>query len=71
MREISALDTSWPPINSVDVRNEFGTVLYAMTNLASRFPLLGKWPPSMSPTIMLTIRTAVSAAKLQKQLAEL
>ncbi|KAJ7803484.1 hypothetical protein B0H14DRAFT_2887702 [Mycena olivaceomarginata] len=54
MREISALDTSWPPINSVDVRNEFGTVLYAMTNLASRFPLL-----------------AVSAAKLQKQLAEL
>ncbi|KAJ7252117.1 hypothetical protein B0H12DRAFT_1233997 [Mycena haematopus] len=53
LREISAI-SSWSPINSADVRNEFGTILYAMTNLASQFPLLG-----------------VSAAKLQKALAEL
>ncbi|KAJ6594581.1 hypothetical protein B0H19DRAFT_65665 [Mycena capillaripes] len=54
IREISAINASWPPINSAEVRNELGTILYAMTNLASRFPLLG-----------------ISAAKLQKQLAEL
>ncbi|KAK6996989.1 fungal-trans domain-containing protein [Favolaschia claudopus] len=54
LREVSSLSSAWPPINTTDIRNELGTILYAMTKLASRFPLLG-----------------ISAAKLQKQLAEL
>ncbi|KAJ7162230.1 hypothetical protein C8R46DRAFT_346459 [Mycena filopes] len=40
IREVSAINASWPPINGAEVRNELGTILYAMTNLASRFPLL-------------------------------
>ncbi|KAJ7141101.1 hypothetical protein C8R44DRAFT_866755 [Mycena epipterygia] len=39
IREVA--DSSWHPINNADVRNELGTILYAMTNLASRFPILG------------------------------
>ncbi|KAJ7502505.1 hypothetical protein B0H11DRAFT_640842 [Mycena galericulata] len=54
IREVSAIHSSWPPISSADARNELGTILYAMTNLGSRFPLLG-----------------ISAAKIQKRLAEL
>ncbi|KAJ6591343.1 hypothetical protein B0H10DRAFT_784324 [Mycena sp. CBHHK59/15] len=54
IREVDTINSSWPPINSADVRNELGTILYAMTNLASRFPILG-----------------ISAAKIQKRLAEL
>ncbi|KAJ7646575.1 hypothetical protein FB45DRAFT_177962 [Roridomyces roridus] len=54
VREMATISTSWPPMNAADVRNELGTILYAMANLASRFPLLG-----------------MSAAKIQKRLAEL
>ncbi|KAJ7122035.1 hypothetical protein C8R43DRAFT_51465 [Mycena crocata] len=41
IREVATIHSSWPPVNSADVRNELGTILYAMTNLASRFPILG------------------------------
>ncbi|KAJ6507398.1 hypothetical protein C8R47DRAFT_92897 [Mycena vitilis] len=41
IRQISAINASWPPIDSSEVRNELGTILYAMSNLSSRFPLLG------------------------------
>ncbi|KAJ7782518.1 hypothetical protein DFH07DRAFT_324892 [Mycena maculata] len=54
IREVSTFESSWPPINSAEARNELGTILYAMTSLASRFPILG-----------------ISAAKIQKRLAEL
>lgn len=41
IRELNLIETSWPPVNSAEVRNEIGTLLYAMTSLSSRFPLLG------------------------------
>ncbi|KAK7001308.1 hypothetical protein R3P38DRAFT_3284162 [Favolaschia claudopus] len=65
LREVSSLSSAWPPINTTDIRNELGTILYAMTKLASRFPLLGK---CFSPG---SCGVWISAAKLQKQLAEL
>ena len=30
-------------MNSADVRNEIGTILYAMTSLSTRFPILGAY----------------------------
>jgi len=37
---IRELESSWPLMNSADVRNEIGTILYAMTSLSTRFPIL-------------------------------
>lgn len=54
MREVATIDASWHPMNHAAARNELGTILYAMTTLATRFPIL-----------------AISAAKIQKRLAEL
>ncbi|GJE89983.1 fungal specific transcription factor domain-containing protein [Phanerochaete sordida] len=39
--EIAQMQASWPPMNSTDLRNELGTLLYALTKLGARFPLLG------------------------------
>ncbi|KAH7912432.1 hypothetical protein BJ138DRAFT_1004480 [Hygrophoropsis aurantiaca] len=41
IRELNIMESSWPMLNSSDVRNEIGTLLYAMTKLSARFPLLG------------------------------
>ncbi|TCD61377.1 hypothetical protein EIP91_008531 [Steccherinum ochraceum] len=39
--ELAQLQTTWPPANTADIRGELGTLLYSMTKLAVRFPLLG------------------------------
>jgi hypothetical protein len=41
IRELDGIEASWPLVSSVDVRNEIGSILYAMTSLSARFPLLG------------------------------
>lgn len=41
IRELNLVETSWPTVSSVEVRNQIGTLLYAMNTLGSRFPLLG------------------------------
>ncbi|KAG7439610.1 uncharacterized protein BT62DRAFT_1081491 [Guyanagaster necrorhizus] len=41
VRELDTLESSWPPMDSSDVRSELGTILYAMTSFHSRFPILG------------------------------
>ncbi|KAG1889873.1 hypothetical protein F4604DRAFT_1876620 [Suillus subluteus] len=41
IRELNVIESSWPLVSSSDVRSEIGTMLYAMNNLSSRFPLLG------------------------------
>lgn len=41
IRELNLIETSWPIVNSAEIRNEIGALLYAMTSLGSRFPLLG------------------------------
>ena len=47
--EISQMQASWPPMNSTDLRSELGTLLYALTKLGQRFPLLGQHavPPAV------------------------
>jgi hypothetical protein len=41
IRELDTIEVSWPLMNTGDVRAEIGTVLYALTSLGARFPLLG------------------------------
>ncbi|KAK0475557.1 hypothetical protein IW261DRAFT_1567958 [Armillaria novae-zelandiae] len=41
VRELDTLESAWSPMNSSDVRTELRTILYAMTNFHSRFPILG------------------------------
>lgn len=38
--ELDTLEASWPLIDCTDVRNDLGTLLYAMTRLAPRFPII-------------------------------
>jgi hypothetical protein len=42
IRELDSLEASWPPMNTTALRNEIGTVLYAMNSLSARFPIVGK-----------------------------
>ncbi|EKM54793.1 uncharacterized protein PHACADRAFT_258894 [Phanerochaete carnosa HHB-10118-sp] len=39
--ELAQMQASWPPLNSTDLRSELATVVYALTKLGARFPLLG------------------------------
>ncbi|KAF9227088.1 hypothetical protein BS17DRAFT_695872 [Gyrodon lividus] len=41
IRELNIIESSWPLASSADVRNEIGTLLFGMTRLGLRFPLLG------------------------------
>lgn len=41
IRELNLVETSWPIVSSAEVRNEIGTLLYAMNSLGSLYPLLG------------------------------
>jgi len=41
IRELNSIEASWPLINSSDVRNEIGSILYALTSLSARFPVFG------------------------------
>lgn len=41
LRELNLVETSWPIVNSAEVRNDVSTLLYAMNSLATRYPLLG------------------------------
>ncbi|KIK24767.1 hypothetical protein PISMIDRAFT_373909 [Pisolithus microcarpus 441] len=38
VRELYAIEASWPLVSSADVRHEIGTMLYAMNNLGKHFP---------------------------------
>ncbi|EGO00414.1 hypothetical protein SERLA73DRAFT_73137 [Serpula lacrymans var. lacrymans S7.3] len=40
IREASIMESSWPPVDCTDIQCEIGTLLYAMTKLSARFPLL-------------------------------
>jgi len=41
IRELNSIEASWPLINSSDIRNEIGSILYALTSLSARFPVFG------------------------------
>ncbi|KAH9932465.1 uncharacterized protein B0H18DRAFT_25848 [Fomitopsis serialis] len=38
--ELLRLQSSWPPMNSLEIQGELGAVLFVMTKLSARFPLL-------------------------------
>ncbi|KAH9949026.1 hypothetical protein B0H21DRAFT_165410 [Amylocystis lapponica] len=38
--ELVCLQTSWPPLSTLEIQGEIGTLLYVMTKLGARFPLL-------------------------------
>ena len=40
--ELAQMQTAWPPLDTTDVRNEIATLLYALTKLGQRFPLVGQ-----------------------------
>lgn len=41
--ELETMEHSWPLIDT-DVRNQITTILYAMTALSPRMPIVGEWP---------------------------
>lgn len=73
IRELDGIEVSWPLMNTGDIRAEIGTILYALTTLSNRVPLLsecsfvdllydiGADPP----------RPDFSVAKVQKRLADM
>jgi hypothetical protein len=40
IRELKTQETAWPLVDTSLIRSEIGTILYAMTALSPRFPLL-------------------------------
>jgi hypothetical protein len=45
-REVSFIESAWPlSTGSADIRAELGTLLFAMTTLSQRFPILGQLCP--------------------------
>lgn len=43
VRELNGMEVSWPLLNTGEVRAEISTVLYALTNVGSKFSLLGRF----------------------------
>ncbi|KAL0956921.1 hypothetical protein HGRIS_003025 [Hohenbuehelia grisea] len=43
VRELNNIESSWPLMNTTDVRNDLGVLLYAMTSIGARLPLLGAY----------------------------
>lgn len=42
--ELARLQSSWPdPLNTMEIRGDLESLLYAMTKLGSRFPLVGSY----------------------------
>ncbi len=43
IQEMDSIESTWPFMSTDDVRNDLGTVFYALTCLSPRFPLVGKY----------------------------
>jgi hypothetical protein len=41
IRQLDTLETTWPLMDTTEVRTELATIAYAMTSLSSRFPIIG------------------------------
>jgi hypothetical protein len=41
MVELETRKNSWPLVDTMDVRNQITTILYAMTTLSPRMPIVG------------------------------
>lgn len=67
--ELARLQSSWPdPLNTMEVRGDLEALLYVMTKLGAKFPLVGAWPStplSAFATYVLIVATAYHCAKVQ------
>ncbi|KIM40057.1 hypothetical protein M413DRAFT_73484 [Hebeloma cylindrosporum] len=43
IRDLDALEASWPLVDHTELRNDLGVLLYAMNHLSTRFPIVGKF----------------------------
>lgn len=41
IRELDTMESSWPLLDASHVRNELGIILFAMTALNAKYPLIG------------------------------
>ena len=50
--ELARLQSSWPdPLNTMEVRADLESLLYVMTKLGARFPLIGASPHLAIPLL--------------------
>ena len=67
--ELNRLQSSWPdPLNTMEVRGDLEALLYVMTKLGAKFPLIGAWSrtqPGTLATYILVVTTAYHCAKVQ------
>ena len=40
--QLAQMQAAWPPLDTASIRSEIATLLYALTKLGARFPLLGQ-----------------------------
>ena len=40
-RELTNVQSTWPMFDTADIRNDIGTILYAMNVLSTSYPVLG------------------------------
>ncbi len=49
IQEMDSIESTWPFMDTGDVRNDLGTVFYALTCLGPRFPLVGEYEVFANP----------------------
>lgn len=59
------LQTSWPPVNVLETQGELGSLVYAMTQLSARFPLLGAPTIAVYFDLIVDFAAGYQAAKVQ------
>lgn len=72
MLEIVNIESTWPlTMSSGDVRNDIAAILYAMTSLNTRFPVLGESSYNHFLQAWLTVYEGIAVSKIQKRMGEL
>jgi len=70
MMELESQEAAWSLLDT-DVRNQISTLLYAMTTLSPRLPIVGMCLAALDGRDDVSFFVAVAATKLQKRLTEL
>jgi hypothetical protein len=63
-RDLDALEVSWPLVDRSDLRNDLGVLLYAMTALSARFPVIRESSTAI-PALCTNLDSACSACCVQ------
>lgn len=67
-RDLDALEVSWPLVDRSDLRNDLGVLLYAMTALSARFPVIRESPRLRIFCVLIWLAVP-AVSKVQKRLA--